>query len=190
MSKLQRSDIPTILKTVLTLTIIASASALLIAGADLLTHDRIEENTLQKEMSMLHEYFGEPEYDGKSFKIEGVDYLSKYYVVRLDNDELSYVYRADGKNGFGEISLLAGIKEDAAIYSIRVIENGQSYASTLEDNYLKPLYKSFEESDQDKDHIAALNNVECSATNGAKLVRKLVLAAKEHYKKHFMEAAA
>ena len=183
MSKLQRSDIPTILKTVLTLTIIASASALLIAGADLLTHDRIEENTLQKEMSMLHEYFGEPEYDGKSFKIEGVDYLSKYYVVRLDNDELSYVYRADGKNGFGEISLLAGIKEDAAIYSIRVIENGQSYASTLEDNYLKPLYES-------NDKEAALNNVECSATNGAKLVRKLVLAAKEHYKKHFMEAAA
>ena len=183
MSKLQRSDVPNILKTVLTLTIIASTSALLIAGADLLTRDRIARNTLEKEMSILHEYFGEPEYEGKSFDIEGYDYLSKYYVVRLDNDELSYVYRADGKNGFGEISLLAGIKANAVIYSIRVIENGQSYGSTLEDNYLKPLYES-----DDKEN--ALNNVECCATNGAKLVRKLVLAAKEHYQKHFMEGAA
>ena len=183
MNKLQRSDVPTILKTTLTLTVIASVAALLIAGADLLTRDRIAANTLEKEMSILHEYFGEPEYDGKSFDIEGDDYLSKYYVVRLGNDELSYVYRADGRNGFGEISLLAGIKEDAIIYSVRVIENGQSYGSTLEDNYLKPLYESNDKED-------ALNHVECSATSGAKLVRKLVLAAKEHYQKHFMEGAA
>ena len=189
MNKLQRSDVPNILKTTLTLTVIASVAALLIAGADLLTRDRIAANTLEKEMSILHEYFGEPEYDGKSFDIEGDDYLSKYYVVRLDNDELSYVYRADGKNGFGEISLLAGIKGDAAIYSIRVIENGQSYASTLEDNYLKQIYKVCEDW-KESSFNDALNNVECSATNGAKLVRKLVLAAKEHYQKHFMEGAA
>ena len=169
-----------VIKTALVLTAIAATSALLIGGADLLTKDIIETNAKEKEKQVLQRYFGIVVGNEDGYVIENDPVLKKYFTVKLSNEELCYVYRAEGKNGFGNLSLLAGIKESGVFYNLHVLENGQSYGAVLQEKYLDPI-----EQGDNKDE--ALNQVKCGATKGATLALKLVNAAKDHFNKYIKE---
>lgn len=169
-----KEHVKPVLKTALVLTIIASCGALLIAGANMLTKPIIERNDAAKEQAGMQMVFGNNATFGEPQKIENNADLSRFYPVSYDEGE-GRLYKASGRNGYGEIDMLIGLKSDYSLYNFYVLYNGQSYAGTLQENYLVPLSNA-----SDKD--AAYNNVSCGATFGAKLVKKLVDASKEHYK--------
>ena len=169
-----KEHVKPVLKTASVLTIIASCGALLIAGANMLTKPIIERNNAIKEANGLQQVFGQDAIFGEPKNIENAANLSKFYPVEYSGGE-GRVYKASGRNGYGEIDMLIGLKSDYSLYNFYVLYNGQSYAGTLQENYLVPLANA-----SDKD--AAYNNVSCGATFGAKLVKKLVDASKEHYK--------
>ena len=73
------------------------------------------------------------------------------------------------------MSLLVGIYSDFSLGNIYVLENTESYATTLQDGYLTPYIQA-------EDKEAVIDNVRCGATYGAKLCRDLILTARNHYK--------
>ena len=71
---------------------------------------------------------------------------------------------------YGKISLIAGFDAISHNFkSIYLIKNEQTYASTLVENYVNPL------NNEEK----KLDEVNCGATYGAKLIRDMVNDASE-----------
>ena len=149
---------------------------LLIAGGDLLTKETIAKNKTEKETRSLRKIFGEEAVYGDPIEIKDEQYpsLEKYWTVNLGNEALGRVYAASGKNAYGDISLLVGIYVDYSLGNVQLLVNTQTYGSTLEEYYIEPYAQS-----EDKD--AAVNQVSCGATYGAKLCRELILAGQAHY---------
>ena len=168
-----KEHVKTVLKTSLVLTIIASCGALLIAGTNLLTSPIIEKNEVQKEVNGLSSVFGKDAIFAEPVEIEDDNYLSKYYDATVGTIE-GRVYKASGKNSYGEIDLLVGLVDDLSLYNICVLNNGQSFGTVLQENYIDPIASA-------EDKEAALQNVTCGATFGAKLVKTLVEASMHHY---------
>lgn len=148
---------------------------LAIAGGDLLTRDRIAKNKADKEMAGLRSIFGEGALIGESVTIEDADFptLKKYWPVTMAEDS-GRIYSASDTNAYGDISLLIGVYSDLSLGEIAVLENTESYAGALNDDYFEP-YASAEDKD------AAADNVKCGATFGAKMARNMMRSAQEHY---------
>ena len=163
-----------VLLTALTLTIIASVGATLLAATNLLTAPIIASNAARKEQAGLAKIFGESAIFAEPHEIKGNKLLSRYYDAAYDGGE-GRVYCASGNNAYGSFSMLVGLTDEYELYNICVLENGQSYGQMLQDNYLNPLMNA-------DDKVAALGNVHCGATFGAELVKGLVNASISHYK--------
>ena len=168
--------------TAITLGAIAAVSAGLIGLANLATRNRIAKNEYDKTMSGIASIFGDEAQIEKEYAIEGYTYAN--YVYEISND--SYAFRTTGSNSYGKISLLVGIKDslvmDADIHefvftNLFIITNEQSFATTLVDNYIDPLNSG------DRD----LDDVSCSATFGARLVRDMINEAKKAATDLFLE---
>ena len=155
--------------------LLSGAMAILIVGADFLTRDTIARNAKEKERQGLVAIFGADAEYGEAMKIEGSKYIQKYWTVTLHEVELGRVYRGTGRNGYGEVSLLYGIDKMNGLGRVVTLANTESYGTVLKENYLDPLNAG-----SDKD--AALNEVTCGATYGAKLCRDIILEGIEHYK--------
>lgn len=160
--------------TSITLGAIAAVSAGLIGLANLVTRDKIAKNEYDKTMSGIAAIFGDNAEIEKEYAIEGYKYSNYVYEIKGGKN---YAFRTTGSNSYGKISLLVGIKDsfvmDADIHefiftNLFVITNEQSFATTLVDNYIDPLNNG------DRD----IDDVSCSATYGAKLVRDMVNEAK------------
>ena len=162
--------------TAVTLGLIAAGGALLIAGTNVLTRDRIEANAQLKINEGLAKIFevdveklnsstaNLPE--GKSFTYV----VNSYYEVKDENNApLGYAFKTEGSNSYGKISLIVGFNKEYVYKGLSVVENGQSFATTLNKYYLNPLIKE----DKTIDEV----NVSCGATYGAKLVRDMVSEA-------------
>ena len=164
--------------TSLTLGLIGAASALLVGGANLLTSERIKENEVKKINDGIATIFGKESKVEKSESKEDAK-LSKEYkytntiytVIKNGDDSYSgYAIRTLGSNMYGKISLIIGYEESSkAFLGLTIVTNEQTYASTLVENYINPL---------NNDDID-VEDVKCGATYGAKLVRDMVLEAKE-----------
>ena len=169
--------------TAITLGAIAACSAGLVAAANLVTRDRIAQNEYNKTMLGILEIFEDAEIE-KEYAVNDFKYANYVYELSEDtsgNDR--YIFKTTGSNSYGKISLLVGIKEmtsnneEFVFTNLYVITNEQSFATTLVDNYIDPLNNG------DRD----IDDVSCSATYGAKLVRDMVNDAKDAAAKLFGE---
>ena len=160
--------------TAITLGAIAAASAGLIGLTNLLTRDKIKKNELDKFNAGITALFGEKASVNMEYKNGGGgQYIQEWYWVHMsDGSESQYVFKTSGSNSYGKITLLVGFDDGKAFVGTYTITNEQTYATTLNDNYLSVI-NSKEGSDwQDVD-------VKCGATYGAKLVRAMVEEAQE-----------
>ena len=157
------------------LALLAGVMGLVIAGGDLLTRDTIARNKIEKEQNGLKQVFGENVAFGEAIEVPESEILQKYWTVAVNNNEIGRVYSTSAKNAYGTVSLLVGVNKDYSLGNIVVLENSESYAATLEENYLD-VYSNSENKE------AAVLAVKCGATEGAKICRDMILAAKDHYK--------
>ena len=154
--------------TAVTLGSIAAISAGVIGLTNLVTKDRIEKNEKQRIKNGIVEIFGENSEILNKFKISNkkYDYLVYGYQVKVNEKEDNYAIRTLGSNMYGKISLLVGVIKDTEFKfsSLSVIVDEQTYASTLEDEYIDVINHD----------SSKIDDVECGATYGAKLVRSMI----------------
>lgn len=166
------------LKTSLTLGLIAAGSAILIAGANLITKNRIAQNEINRINEGIVSIYGEGAYSFKEADLDGYKYVNHYYRVNLNEDvALGYAIRTSGSNMYGKISLIVGFDETSHEFKgLTVVVNEQTYATTLVNKYIDPLNEGSRD----------LYDVECGATYGAKLVRDMVMEAKVAVEKMYL----
>ena len=164
--------------TSITLGAIAAVAAGIIGLTNLATEKRIKSNELKRIQDGISEIFGENAEILDEFSIKDSHYQYTVYGYKIKNSEETndkYAIRTSGFNMYGKISLLVGVEEDSDIFFFKrltVIVNEQTYASTLEDEYIDPLNNG-----------GSINDVECGATYGAKLVRSMVNESIEYANK-------
>lgn len=163
------SNVKKYILTSVTLGAIAASSALLIGLANLITKDQIKKNEAAQTRAGLAQIYGSNATYGDAVVINDKNYshLICYYPASIDNDPVGNVFKASGKNEYGDITLLVGVSTNNEAGQIYLITNTQSYASTLVNNYVGPYNNGRVE----------LDDVSCGATHGAELVRDLVLEA-------------
>ena len=160
--------------TAITLGVIAAGSAALIGVTNLVTRDQIATNERNRFNAGIVSIFGENtsanSFNNGSFKKDGIT-LESYLVHNQQEAEIGWAIKTTGSNAYGKVSMLIGFdyssKQRVGTY---VIVNEQSYASTLEDNYITPLNQG------DRD----LDDVKCGATYGATLVKNMIDVAQEY----------
>lgn len=159
------------LLTGLTLAIIAGSSGLIIGLTNLATKDRIAENEKNTVLKGIDSIFGEGSKITKEEDVEDYKYINHTYLISDNSDnEVGYVFRTTGSNQYGKISLLVGFaKEDLSFKNIYLVVDEQSFATTLEDNYVAKI----------QDGSRDIDDVKCGATYGATLVKNMINEAKE-----------
>ncbi len=160
--------------TSLTLGLIAASGALLIAGTNLITRDRIAENETKSINNGIKTIYGDEAVVKETNNIDSnaYDYVTLRYVVNDNNDTpLGYAFRTTGSNNYGKISLIIGFNKDCIYKGLSVVTNEQSFASTLKKGYLDLI----------KDGSKTVDDVSvsCGATYGAKLVREMINEAQK-----------
>ena len=163
------ADTKKYLLTSLILGLIACGGALLIATTNMFTKGPIAKNEENKINSGIANIFGD---GAKVSTIDTIDdsaytYVNTRYV--LDNN-LGYAFRTDGFNSYGKISLIIGFDTSYAYQGLSVITNEQSFATTLNKNYIAVI----KDGDDSK-----IDDVSCGATYGAKLVRAMINEAQQ-----------
>ena len=159
------------LLTSLTLGLIAGISAGLIALTNFISKDRIIKNEQANITKGIREIFGDNADVKEEKELNGNTYtVSLYEVVNKDSLPLGYAFKSEGSNMYGKIVLLSGFDEiNHNFISLSLIKNEQTYATTLVDNYVKPL----------NNNEISVDNVSCGATYGAKLIRDMINEAEE-----------
>ena len=158
--------------TAVTLGVIAAASAGLIGLTNMFTAKQIAKNEQNKIKAGIVEIFGEEAKDFKGSEVKNKEY--KYTTYRYDIEAIRGVaFRTTGSNMYGKISMLVGYaymirpgdtEGDYLFTGIYLITNEQTYASTLNENYVTPL---------NNDDIK-YDDVKCGATYGATLIRDMI----------------
>lgn len=158
-----------------TLGIIGGVAALLIGLTNFLTVDTIKKNEQKKVETGLSSVYKEAtKFEEGDKPFEGTQYLVSYWKAYKDETELGYVYKTSGKNSYGTVSMLIGVYGAGSLGTISLLTNTETYAGTLEDNYVTP-YNSGDTKD------TAIDDVHCGATYGAKLIQAMAKEAKANY---------
>ena len=126
------------------LAVIALFCSLVIAGMNMLTSPIVAKNNQQTEYNTIVSIFNTYDKD-KSQVFEGPfaeKIESKILAKDKDGNELGFVYTVSGKNAYGIIKLMVAIK-DGRVYQVEFLENGQSFASTV-DKHVTENYPSSE----------------------------------------------
>ena len=156
--------------TALTLGCIAAVSGGIIGLTNLITKDRIAQNEVNKINDGIVEIFDKNSVASEEKHLDGeYKYVQYYYEVKNNDELVGYAFRTTGSNMYGKISLLVGFHHATEEFKgLSIIVNEQTYATTLVDNYITPL----------NDGERQLEDVDCGATYGAKLVRDMVNEAR------------
>ena len=161
--------------TAVTLGCIAMASGLLIGATNMITKDRIAGNEANKINEGFADIFGEGATgkEDENFEEGNYTYLkAKYIIQNATGDEIGSAFRTLGSNSYGKISLIIGFTSDNVYKGLSVVTNEQSFATTLEENYLTPVQNN------ERD----IEDVKCGATYGATLVKNMINEAKDAMK--------
>lgn len=189
------------LKISAVLAVITLVCAVVLASINLLTADLIAKHEEEKKEETIKAIYDE--YD--HYKTESYDELVANYPnknidsviserITVFNDQAEaspkgYIYSVSKRNAYGIVSLMVAISPSNTIVQVEFLENGQSFASTV-DNWVKSNFISkgvekyeagfvsddkvgSELSDQELYDL----NVKCTATYGATTVKELVIAA-------------
>lgn len=169
---------------------IALICALCIAGVNMFTSKIIADNAAQTELETCKSIFSEYDADKSSeLEVSGDTITKKILAKDSSGNELGYLYTVTGKNSYGAITLMVAIK-DNKVYQVEFLENGQSFASTV-DSHVKSNYPSSKDEviypfikPADTPEVGTLDSSElagidtsCGATYGANLVKELVSTA-------------
>ena len=162
--------------TSITLGAIAMVSAIAVGATHLITKDRIALNEKNKINAGIVEIFGQNSVIFEDFDVNEEHFSNTYkyvnHVYSINDNEsqkLGYAFGVSGSNMYGKISMIVGFSEGTrAFMSFYVTVNEQTYASTLEDNYIDTVNAG------ERD----IDDVTCGATYGAKLIRDMVAEAK------------
>ena len=161
--------------TAITLGLIAASGALLIAGTNMITKNRIAENEQKSINNGITTIYGADFYSENDYDVDNYQYVKHVYVIHNSyvsaNIPAGYVFRTDGSNNYGKISLIIGFDRECVYKGLSVIANEQSFASTLKKGYLDEI----KDGSQTVDDVS----VSCGATYGAKLVRAMVQEAEQ-----------
>ena len=178
--------------TAVTLGIIAASGALLIAGTNMITRDRIAQNEKESISKGIASIFEDGEV-GADFSFDDVkEYYADskyvehvYEIIKYTNEENPFMYleglaiKTTGSNNYGKISLIIGFDKDCNYKGLSIISNEQSFASTLKKGYLDKIKDG-------KETVEGVD-VSCGATYGAKLVKAMVEEAKEFTRQFAMK---
>ncbi|MBR6071445.1 MAG: hypothetical protein IKP77_01265 [Acholeplasmatales bacterium] len=170
---------------------IALVCAAILAALNMLTSPVIAKNDEKKETETIQAIYSN--YDSEKSKVESLDSvnsaITKKITAKDSSDKvLGTLYTVTGKNAYGAITLMVAISANNTVYQVEFLENGQSFASTV-NSHVKANYHSSKEevyelnpysdgvtaevgdlSEKDVENI----NVKCGATYGATLVKELV----------------
>ncbi len=159
-----------------TLSLIGGIAALLIGAANALTAPVIAANDLAAQEAAMKSVYSAYASAGDPITIHGASYVTKYWVAYdAKENELGYIYRANGKNKYGSIAFLVGIHGASAapiLGKISLITDTETFKEKLEDGYVDPY---------NANPAANLENTKCGATHGATLIRDMVKEAKGVY---------
>lgn len=171
---------------------IGATSALLIGLTNLVTNGPTKEHEKIKEENALKEVFMHEDgtlptdlITGEKMLIQA-DASDKYshllcYWNPKSSDEkdgvdekYGYVFKAEGadKNNYGTITLLVAINNDFSVGKISIVKNTESYATTVEKDYVDPYNKG----------DITLNDVTCGATFGATAIKEMATSASLYVK--------
>lgn len=157
----------------ITLGLIAGCSALAIGLTNMVTADRIVENNRIKEENGLKEVFEDKNVtiqQDETFQAESYTFVQKKWnVTDSSNQKYGTIYKTSGRNAYGTITLLLGFNQSDVFSNMVVLENTESYGSTLDENYIVPV------STGNRDY----DDVKCGATYGAKTIRDMIDEAKK-----------
>ena len=156
--------------TAVTLGVIAAASAGLIDLTNLLTAKQIQKNEQNKIKAGIVEIFADDAeiLEEKPISDKSLKYTNYEYTLNK-----GVAYRTTCSNMYGKFSMLVGYvymirpgdtEGDYLFAGIYLITNEQTYASTLNENYVTPL---------NNDDIK-YDDVKCGATYGATLIRDMI----------------
>lgn len=176
---------------------IALICAVLIALVNMLTKPIISNNSqaIIKETytKIYSEYYSSEE---KEYTNDSKGYIkNKLEAYDSNGNVLGYIYTTSGKNAYGEVSLMIGIKNDTVV-DVEFLTNTESFASTVY-SYVKENLPSSNESKieinpygkDDAIDVGSLSSsdidsldTKCGATYGASLVKAMVEACLEEAK--------
>lgn len=183
------------------LAIISLICAVILAGFNLLTKDKIEQNEKDKKNDTIQAIYSE--YDSKNSTIQNKKDLKQYNSYSSVVDEriiacdasgkvLGYLYTVSDSNSYGEISLMVALTDVGGVVSVEQVEflkNTESFASTV-DSWLKNNFvskgtevheggfvsKSGSGTVKTYEELAGVDT-SCGATYGAKTCMELIEAA-------------
>lgn len=156
-------------KTAIVLCLICGICALLIAFINTFTAPRIAENKIKAQEKACSEIYPNMEYEEVALNSAN-DAIEKKWVAKENGVVKGYIYSLNGKNAYGNISLLVGINLDGSTQRVVLTTNTQSYAKKVKD-HVNSSYNSGQVSDVNS------IDVKCGATFGATLVKDLVTIA-------------
>ncbi len=162
--------------TSITLGAIAASSAVLIGLANMVTKDQIVKNEQAKVLKGITQIFGE----GTEISTEREASYGKYVKYQYDVTG-GHAFRTTGSNMYGKISLLVGFTGSNGNYKyagVYMVTDEQTYASTLEDNYIPKINDT-----EDYESV----DVHCGATYGATLVHDMIKEAKDYIESWIIE---
>lgn len=166
-----------ILKVSITLAAIAGISAGLIGLVNAITEPVIAANALKKVEQQKKVPFGndvdiaETENDLSSYKLT---YVKKSWDASQGGNKIGTLFQAEGTNQYGSVSLLIGVYTDGSLTDRSILENTESYKTTLEDNYISVYNQAAKENKKQ-----ALGQIKCGATFGATLINNRVTEAED-----------
>ena len=162
------------LKVALVLMLITSVCAVLIALLNTVTAPIIEKNAYEKEQNTLSVMFSDAEFTEVEHNNRYQEVEKKFVAKsKADGSELGYVYIVSGKNAYGMIRLMVGVKDNKAI-KVEVMDNTESFKKAV-NTFINDKVKPNELSSDDASNL----DVKCGATYGAKLVQSLIKVALE-----------
>lgn len=191
------------LKISLILGLISLVCAVILAGTNMLTKDKIKENEEKTKNDTIEAIFSD--YDSKQSIIQSKKDLKQFEAYdscieerivakNSKGEELGYLYTVSGSNSYGEISLMVALTEsgdDVLVIQVEFLKNTESFASTV-DTWLKGNFVSkgtevheggFKSKDSSGSIISYNDlytvDVSCGATYGARTCMELITAACE-----------
>ena len=157
------------LKVALVLTLIASICAVLIALLNLATAPIIEKNAYEKEQNTLSVMFDNAKFEETEYN-QDYEVIEKKFIAKSKDDDsvLGYVYIVSGKNAYGMIRLMVGVKDSKAI-KVEVMDNTESFKKNV-NTFIAEKVQANALTITDTENL----DVKCGATYGAKLVQSLI----------------
>ncbi len=171
-----------IIRSAATLGIIAGVAALLIGLTNMVTADTIAANANAAENKGLAQVFDEVDGVENTYsEIEDLDTSSFNFVEKIwicyggsDSSQLGYIYRTSGSNAYGSVTMLLGISGLGDLGNMVILENTETYNTTLQANYIDVYNAS-----DDKNN--AIYDTSCGATYGANLIKNMASEALDDY---------